>query len=146
MLNFIDELKSYIKNSFDNDERFEQEITVCDAYKSNLIKCPKIVVYCVDDIDDQQYTTFEGERISSLSIQITCYAEQMKIEGIVKSAQECANIFSEKIRNDFQINTIAFFLNSVKSVRRVGRTYAIPFDSGERMYMSPLRFEIQVEN
>lgn len=146
MLPFIEELKAYIEKRFDEDKRFDQKILVCDAYKTNIMKCPKIVVYCADDYENERYTTFEGEKVSSLSIQITCYAEQMKIGGVLMSAQDCANIFSEKVREDFQINTIASFLNSVKSIRRVGRTYSIPFDSGERMYMSPIRYEIQVEN
>ena len=146
MIQFIEDLKGYIQKCFDDDEKIEQKISVCDAFKSNLVKCPKVVVYCVDDSEEEQYNTFSGEEVSSVSVQITCYAEQMRIGGVTKSAQDCANYFCEKIRDKFQKTIISSNLPSVLQIRRVGRTYAIPFDSGERMYMSPIRYEIQVEN
>lgn len=146
MKDFIDSLIEYIKMSFENDDFIKTKVNVCKAYKSNLLPSPKIVVYAVDDSEVAQHNTFEGENVSRISIQITSYADQMKISDKTVSAQDAADLFSDRIRSLFQKQKLVNAIPSVLQVRRVGRTFAMPFESGEKTYMSPVRFEIQVIN
>lgn len=146
MNEFIDSLIEYIKTNFENDDSIKTKVNVCKAYKSNLLPSPKIVVYVVDDSEAEQYSTFEGENVSRISVQITSFADQMKISGKTVSAQDAADIFSDRIRSLFQKKKLFDAIPGVLQVRRVGRTFAMPFGSGEKTYMSPVRFEIQIKN
>lgn len=146
MNKFINSLIEYLQNAFDMDEDISAKVKVCKAYKSNMTSSPKIVIYAVDDSEMQQYNTFQGENVSLVSVQITAFCDQMKIGGVTVSAQDAADIFADKIRTLFQKQTLVSAIADVLQVRRVGRTFAMPFESGEKTYMSPVRFEIQIKN
>lgn len=145
-MTFSDDLKNYIRRGIEADSRFVHVPVVCDAYKSNLVKTPKIVVYIMNDTDAPAYGSFDGDTASSYSVQITCFAEQGEFDGQILSAQDFAKALSGKVKSLFNKEKMSSDLKSVLWSRRVGRSGAIPFDSGERMYMAPLRYDIVASN
>lgn len=143
-LTFTDDLKDYIRRGIDKDPRFLTTPYVCDAYKSNLVRAPKITVYVMNDAEMPAYNTFDGEAASSYSVQVTCFVEQAEFDGRTLSAQDYAKALSAKIKSLFKKDKISSEIPSVIWSRRVGRSGALPLDSGERMYMAPLRYDIVV--
>lgn len=146
MNDFIEILKQYIQNAMDSNADITKKINVCKAYKSNQTNAPKIVIYVVDDSEEERYNTFQGEQVSNLAVEITAFTPQMKIGAVEYSAQDAADKLSDMIRVLFQKEVIVNAIPDVLYVRRVGRTLAMPFDSGEKIYMSPVRFEILIKN
>ena len=94
----LEKLISYLSNSFNNDTDIKNEISVVEAYSQRKQVIPEITVNITSDSEVVRYNTFSGENVSQYSVQITSYTEQMTIGGELKSAQDAANIFSEKVR------------------------------------------------
>ena len=143
---FTDQLMGYMSKAFAEDEVFPKNITVCESYKANITPTPKIVLYVSDDSEDARYTTFEGEAVSSVSIQITAFASQCKVGGEMLSAREAAVAFSEKLRTIFQKEIVRTAILEILTLRRVGKSSPLPLDSGEKTYFAPIRFEIKIKN
>lgn len=142
----LEKIISYLSDSFNNDTDIENEIGVVEAYSQRKQVIPEITVNITSDSEVVRYNTFSGENVSQYSVQITSYTEQMTIGGELKSAQDAANIFSEKVRALFQKQNLITAIPEIVYVRRVGRTFAIPQIKGAKVYMSPVRFEIQTIN
>lgn len=98
----------------------------------------------MNDTEAPAYSTFDGEEAASYSVQVTCFVEQAEFDGRTVSAQDYAKALSAKIKSLFKKEKISSEIPSVIWSRRVGKSGALPFDSGERMYMAPLRYDIFV--
>lgn len=146
MKEILDKIIDYIKESFDADKEISVSVSVVEAYSQKKQSAPEITVQISNDSEVTRYTSFEGENVSQLAVQVTSYTQQIEIGGKLKSAQEAANIFSEKVRDLFQKPKLFTSIPEIIGVRRVGRTFAIPQLKGAKVYMSPIRFEIQIIN
>ena len=145
MKQFIDDIITRISDYFKSDSDIAKAVKVDYANKQgDTINPPHITVQQMDDSNAEEYDTFEGECISYVPIQLTIYAQQMKIGGVVKSAQESAFIIADKVIKLFdKVETVKWNSNIVR-LRRVGGVFAMPTEQGATTYMSPVRYEFYV--
>lgn len=142
---FIEDLISYISKNFANDADISKTVSVDDAYDENeKISPPHIFVQEIDDNDAQQYSSFDGEEISYVPVQITAFCQQMKIGGVTYSAKQSSAIFADKIKELFDITKTIRWNNNIRLMRRVGGTPSMPVQKGTTTYFSPIRYDFFV--
>lgn len=142
---FVDDLISYISQNFKNDAEISKKVAVDDAYDDNTKPFPPhIFVQEIGDSDAQQYSSFDGEEISYVPIQITAFCQQMKIGEKTCSAKESAAIFADKIKDMFDITKTTKWNENIKLMRRVGGTPSMPVQKGTTTYFSPIRYDFFV--
>lgn len=145
MKQFIDDIITRISDFFKADNDIEKAVKVDYANKQgDTIKPPHIVVQQMDDSSADEYDTFSGESISYVPIQFTIYSQQMKIGGVVKSAQDCSFIMADKLIKLFNKKDTTEWNSNIIRMRRVGGVFAMPTEQGATTYMSPIRYEFYV--
>ena len=147
---FLDWVKSYLENGFANDSEIAKKVIVELAYKQgNTIataNTPQIQIQIMDNAEVERYSSFEGENISSIPLQITAYTSQMKINNVLKSAQECSVIFGQKVKtllNKLRENVVN---KNITRCRIVTTSPALPLLDGSKAYMTAIRCEFWVTN
>ena len=144
---FIDDIIFYISEFFSKDNDISKEVLVADAYDSNVkLVPPHIFVQEIDDSDAQEYSSFDGEEISYVPVQITAFCQQMKIGNITYSAKSCSAIFADKIKGLFDIVETVKWNKNIKIMRRVGGTPSIPLQKGSSTYFSPIRYDFYLSH
>lgn len=142
---FIEDLISYINTNFENDKDISKKVSVDDAYDENIKPLPPhIFVQEIEDNDAQQYSSFDGEEISYVPVQITAFCQQMKIGETTCSAKQSSAIFADKIKEMFDIKKTISWNNNIRLMRRVGGTPSLPVQKGTTTYFSPIRYDFFV--
>ena len=147
---FLDWIKSYLEDGFANDSEIAKKVIFELAHKQgNTIttaNTPQIQIQIMDNAEVERYSSFEGENISSIPLQITAYTPQMKINNVLKSAQECSIIFGQKIKtllNKLRENVVN---ENITRCRIVTTSPALPLLDGSKVYMTAIRCEFWVSN
>lgn len=147
MNEFLNYIKEYISQGFTNDSEITKTVTIENAYKSgNEIKTdnvPQVQVQIMDNSEVQAYTSFEGENISAIPLQITSYTAQMKIGGTMRSAQEASIIFGQKLKNMLDKLALATDNENIKLVVRTTMSPALPLLEG-KVYTTAIRYNFWV--
>lgn len=142
---FIDDIIAYIADNFANDSEVSKDVFVGEAYDENAkLKPPYIFVQEIGDSDAQQYSTFDGETISYVPVQITVFCQQMKIGNETYTAKDASAIFADKIKLMFDVLKTVKWNKNVKLMRRVGGTPSMPTQKGTTTYFSPIRYDFYV--
>lgn len=145
MKSFTDDIIAYISKNFANDADISKKVKVDYAYDEDAtLKPPYIFVQALDDSDAEQFDTFDGELISYVPVQITCYCQQMTIDGVKYTAREASLIFAQKVKEMFSKLRAVAWNKNIKLMRRVGGTLAMPVEQGSTTYFSPIRYEFYI--
>ena len=149
MNEFLNYIKAYIETKFNSDTSITKTVTVTNAYKAGneitVSNVPQIQIQIMDNSELVSGTSFEGEHLSSIPLQITSYTAQMKIDNVMKSAQESSIIFGQKIKDMFDKNLVVASNDNIKMVRRMTMSPALPLLEG-KVYQTATRFEFWVAN
>lgn len=147
---FLEWLKQYISTAINSDTTISKTVVVENAYKQGnevlTTNVPQIQIQLLDNSEVERYSSFEGENITSIPVQINAYTGQMKIDSILKSAQEASIIFGQKIKNIMSANLLANANENVKRCIRITMSPALPLLDGSKVYMTAVRFNIWIAN
>ena len=146
---FLDWVKSYLEDGFTNDSEISKKVIVELAYKTgNTItttNTPQIQIQIMDNAEVDRYSSFEGENISSIPLQITAYTTSMKIGNVVKSAQESSIIFGQKVKALLNKLRESVVNENIAKCRIATTSPALPLLDG-KAYMTAIRCEFWVSN
>lgn len=138
----------YIQECCDNDEDFETDIKVLEAYKyGHTLKNTEIHAQIIDHSEYSRFTTFEDGKIYISPLQFNVYGTQMKIGGEMVSAQKAAYIIANKVIG--WLNTIKLKENLPDVISAKNGTYASSrplSDVGTVMYCSVVRIDLYLES
>ena len=147
---FLNWVKDYLEDSFSNDSDISKKVIFDLAYKQgNTItttNTPQIQIQIMDDAEVERYSSFEGENISSIPLQITAYTSQTKINNVMKSAQESSIIFAQKIKTLLNKLRESVVNENIVRCRIATVSPALPLLDGSKVYMTAIRCEFWVSN
>lgn len=139
---FLDDMIEYISECVDSDAELPS-INVLQSYKyAHETKTTEIQVMVADDAENSRWTTFEGERVSRIPVLITVYGTQNKIGDETYSAQKVCEIITSKVIGWLQTDSVRGNVDGVISTRRTSFSYAMPVDTGSKIYASAIRCEV----
>lgn len=139
----IDNIIGYISSCFASDNDFSGGISVLEAFKySHKITDTEIQVRLLNDAESAQYTTFEGEKASNISVQFDVYGAQMTIGNAVVSAQKAAEIIADKLKHYFVFPAVHTAIPDVLKITRSSVSPSIPLESGTALYSVSVRAEM----
>lgn len=150
MFQFVEDVKSYLETMFDSDNSISstKKPKIYNGYQVGhepSQKQPEIQIQPLDNSEIIRYTSFCKDNASSIPLQITVYTGQLRISGKDYNAQEASMILADKV-NNFMSEYIHKVLNkNLVYGRRVGGTPALPMNDTGSMYMTPTRYELQVQ-
>ena len=139
---FLEDMISYVSKNFEMDKDINDKVSVDDAYDENAqLIPPHIFIQEIDDSEAEQYSSFDGEMISYVPVQITAYCQQMEIANQLVSAKKASAIFADKIKAMFDTIKSIKWNKNIKRIRRVGGTPSMPTQKGVTTYFSPIRYD-----
>lgn len=141
----FDEIKSYINGKIAEDNELNISIGIREQYPyGHKPTPPEILLLFVDDTEMETATTFEGETVSTVLLQIIPMANSMTIGGKKYNAQRSCTILSDKIAMWFQKTAIKQNLPQIINTRRVQKSNSMPYENGTTTYYGILRFNLTV--
>ena len=141
----FDELKSYLNGKIAEDKDLNMTIGIKEQYPyGHKAQPPELLLAIMDNTELESATTFEGETVSNVSLQIIPMANSMNIGGKKYNAQKSCNLLSEKVCGWFEKNTIKQNIPKIINTRRVQWSNSTPYESGTTTYFSILRFNLTV--
>lgn len=141
----IDELKNYINGRIAEDKELSMSIGIKEQYPyGSKPNPPEILLAIMDNAELDRATTFEGEQVADVYLQIIVMANQMNIGGKKCSAQKSCSLLSEKLCTWFAKNTIKENIPKILNTRRAQWTNSTPYENGTTTYYSILRFNLTV--
>ena len=153
MNNFLEWIKNYIKEEFENDTQIPKtkSVEVYNAYQSghevSTTTVPEIQIQILDNSEVERYSTFEeGEKVSYIPLQFTSYTSQMKLNTTMKSAQEWSIRFGDKLKamlNNLRTNKVVN--KNILSVQVMGMSPAMPLLDG-KVYAAAIRCRFWIAN
>ena len=149
MEEFLDYIKAYLDDNFKNDSDITKTVTIEDAYKSGnevtTSNVPQIQVQILDNSEVVRYSSFEGENVSYIPLQITSYTAQMKIAGTMVSAQRASIKFGQKIKNLLNALRNSRVNENIERCRIITMSPALPLLEG-KVYTTAVRCEFWIAN
>lgn len=140
---FYDDIKQYLENKIISDNDTKDIVKVKPQYNyGEKPKPPEILLNFIDDYENASATTFEGEKASTIFLQMIVMANSMAFSGTKYNAQKSCNLLSDKVKQWFDKTTICQSITDMLNIRRVQKTDAIPYETGTGAYYSILRYEI----
>jgi hypothetical protein len=141
----FDEIKSYINGRIAEDKELNISIGIKKQYPyGHTPKPPEILLLIMDDIEQENATTFEGENASNVFLQIVPMISQMNIGGKRYNAQDACDLISAKISNWFDKKAVKTNIPKIINTRRVQKSNSYPYENGTTAYYSILRFNLTV--
>lgn len=141
----FDELKSYLNGKIAEDKDFNVSIAIKKQYPyGHKAQPPELLLAIMDNTELESATTFEGETIANVSLQIIPMVSSMSIGGTKQNAQNSCDLLSEKICGWFEKTTIKENIPKIINTRRVQWSNSYPYESGTTTYYSILRFNLTV--
>lgn len=147
MKKICDDLIDYIDKVINSDTDLDAHFDVLQAQmNANKVKSNQIQVQVADDTENTQFTTLEeGENVSIVPVQITCYVVgNLKYQGEDVSAIKGSLIVGDKIKSMFQKNVIRKQIPNIIRCVRTSTSPALPLSSGTLTYTTAIRYELQI--
>ena len=145
MIKFLDDIRAFLSKKICADSDFAQKIPVNKSYLFNhSLKATEIQVGALDNSEETQYSTLEGEQVAYVPVQITVYAAQMAIGGVVKNPQDVAEIVADKLCR--YMKSLHEEVKGVLLVTRTTFTQPLPLGTGAVTYFSALRYDIRINS
>lgn len=92
----IDELKNYTNGRIAEDKELSMSIGIKEQYPyGSKPNPPEILLAVINNVELDRATTFEGEQVADVYLQIIVMANQMNIGGKKYSAQKSCSLLSE---------------------------------------------------
>ena len=86
----FDELKSYLNGKIAEDKDLNMTIGIKEQYPyGHKAQPPELLLAIMDNTELESATTFDGETVSNVSLQIIPMAHSMNIGGKKYNAQKC---------------------------------------------------------
>lgn len=146
---FLEYIKTYLSTSFDADTDITKTVTIENAYKSgnevSTSNVPQIQVQILDNSEVQRYSSFDGENVSYIPLQITSYTAQMKIASTMVSAQQASIVFGQKIKNLLNALRNSSVNENIMRCRIITMSPALPLLEG-KVYTTAVRCEFWIAN
>lgn len=150
MNDFLEYIKTYIANKFLADTSITKTVTVENAYKQGneitTSNVPQVQVQIMDNSEVEKYSSFNGEHISLIPLQITSYTGQLKIGSIMHSAQTASIIFGQKIKDMLNQLRESNVNSNIKRCRVSSMSPAMPLLEGSKVYATAIRCEFWIAN
>ncbi len=147
---FLDWVKSYLDNGLSNDSEIAKKVIVELAHKQGntvtTANTPQIQIQIMDNAEVERYSSFDGENISSIPLQITAYTSPMKINNVLKTAQESSIILGQKVKTLLNRLRESVVNENISRCRIVTTSPALPLLDGSKVYMTAIRCEFWVAN
>ncbi len=141
----VDEIKSYINGMIAKDKDLNVSVGIKEQYPyGTKPKPPEILLAIMDNVELDIGTTFEGEQVSNVFLQMIVMANSMTIGGKKYSAQKSCDLLSEKLCGWFGKNTIKENIPKILNTRRAQWTNGVPYENGTTTYYSIVRFNLTV--
>lgn len=141
----FDDLKTYINEKISNESGITESVTITKTYPyGKTIITPQIMLQIADNTENVIATTFEGEQVSTVLLQVIVLASAMSINSKKYNAQNSCDILCEKLVNWFDKAEIVKSINSIKNCRRVQWLPSTPYETGTTTYAGLVRFELAV--
>ena len=150
MNEFLKFIKEYLDEKFRNDTDISKKVIIDNAYKINneitTANSPQIQIQIIDNSEVEKYSSFEGENVSSIPLQIIAYAPQMKIGNVMKSSQDVALIFGEKLKKYINALRESNVNKNIQRCRIITMAPALPLLDGSKIYTTAIRCEFWIAN
>ena len=146
---FIEDIKAYLKEKVVALDSNFKDLETYTAYTyEHTPKAPEIDVYINDDSDDTNSNSFyEGENVSSISLNIYCYAEAMKLNGSSSKANavDTTNLLAQRVKEAMLKNNLLENNKNIISSTRTSYTGAMNVRDTV-LYVAIFRYDIKVIN
>lgn len=148
---FLEWIKNYIKTQFEEYSELPKTkvVEIYNAYEpghevsANTV--PEIQVQILDNSEVVRYSSFEGENVTYIPLQITTYTGQMKMGSVMKSPQEWSIKFGEKLKTILNSLRNRVVNKNILSVQIVGMSPALPLLEG-KVYTTAVRCRFWIAN
>ena len=147
-IDFVEDIKAYLKEKVVELDSDFSKIETYTAYTlEHKPEPPEIDVYINDDSDDDMSNSFDGENLSSVSLNIYCYADAMKLKGSNEktSAVDTTTLLAQYVKQLLMKNQIVSFNSNVISSRRTAYTGAMNVRDTV-LYVAILRYDFKILN
>lgn len=146
---FIDDIKKYLKAKvIELDSNFTNLETYTAYTYEHTPKAPEIDVYINDETDDINSNSFtEGENISTISLNIYCYAEAMKLNNDAEktNAVDTTTLLAQRVKDAMSKNNLYDNNSNIISVDKASYTGAMNVRDTV-LYVAIFRYDIKVIN
>lgn len=150
MNEFLAYIKQYIADAFSTDSSFTKTVTVTDEWKQGneitTANTPQIQIQILDNSEVERYSSFEGENVSNIPLQITVYTSQGKFLNVMKSAQQMSRIYGEKLKKVLNTLRESKVNGNIERCSITTMSPAMPLLNGEKVYATAIRCEFWVAN
>lgn len=147
MYSFLQDMKSYIKESINADTDIAKTYNI-EMYDSNTKghtpTKTEVQFEIMDNSEVEQYTSFEGVNLYYIPLQITVWAFQMKLAGTMTSPRVVSIKLGDKIIKQLEALKVVEAIPRVKRVRIMTTSPAMPFEGGDKAYTTAIRCEFWV--
>lgn len=147
MYSFLQDMKSYIKESINADTDIAKTYNI-EMYDSNTKghtpTKTEVQFEIMDNSEVEQYTSFEGVNLYYIPLQITVWAFQMKLAGVMESPRVVSIKLGDKIIKQLEALKVVEAIPRVKRVRIMTTSPAMPFEGGDKAYTTAIRCEFWV--
>lgn len=141
----FDDVKSYINTQLSNDSEISDSVEIIKTYPyGKTPKPPQIMLQLADNTENVSGTTFEGEKVSTVLLQVIILTNAMKFDSTKYNAQTSCDMLCDKVVAWFDKESIINGVTSIINSRRVQWLPAQPYENGTTAYYGILRFELTV--
>ena len=141
----FDDIKTYIATQISADTDISNTVEIVKTYPyGKTPKPPQILLQLADNTENVRGTTFEGEKVSTVLLQVIVMANSMKFGNTKYNAQTSCDILCDKVVSWFDKESIISGVTSIINSRRVQWLPAQPYETGTTSYYGILRFELTV--
>ena len=141
----FDDIKSYINTKLSTDTDITQSIDIIKTFPyGKTPNPPQIMLQLADNTENIGGTTFEGEKVSTVLLQVIALANAMKFSNVKYNAQTSCDKLCDKVVTWFDKQSVINGITQVINCRRVQWLPAQPYETGTTAYYGILRFELTV--
>lgn len=145
MIEFLNDLQSYIAKAFEEDEDIKTAVPVFLQYMQAHKPGNEIQIMGLDYGTDAAYESYESENVAYVPVQIVPITSKQIIAGTQYSAQISALKYAGKIRDLLEKTRATKWNKNIMRISRVGMEFSVPYESGSAFYVAPMRFDVYVK-
>jgi hypothetical protein len=146
---FLDYMKDYLKTELKKEGILPStfDLGVYDAYKAgHTPNKTELLIQIMDNSEVEAYSTLEGEKVSSIPLQITVFEFQTKLNGVMTSAREVSIKLGAKVKEILNRLRETVINPNILRTRVMTTSPALPIQGGEKSYTTAIRCEFWVAN
>lgn len=146
---FVEDLKAYLKQKVVQLDSKFSKLEIYDAYTNEHLPLPpEIDIYIADEYEDESSNSFtEGENISTIMLNIYCYADAMYLESNTEkeNAQKTTTYLAQLVKEALTKNNLHSNNSNIISVTK--RSYTGAMNTRDtKLYVAIFSYEFKVNN